>query len=310
MHVYISAQEEAQLCESAFCWLLSQAKQVQVIRFLFCGRHNYSRSSSQDLSGAEGPCAAQLLYADAAQLSCFPDPAQLTQLQHLVLDLRSPDFAAVSASLPAMAQLHTLSLSSEHSAREVTGLRLHLLQLLHLRSIQLLDLVPDSISLRDSCHLHLTLCCTWNAHHTVWDSVLPCLRSVRMAVASHTCTTLPPILAQAQNLARASLQLLGLGTADNPLLLGGALALVEDLSLSCKDLHALVPPRIAWQNAQLQADNVLNISFACVAAFAAAAPAFCFNYRALQVGRAPTMHCCLSLLATPLPARQLSLARL
>ena len=31
VHVYISAQEEARLCESAFCWLLTQAKQVQVI---------------------------------------------------------------------------------------------------------------------------------------------------------------------------------------------------------------------------------------------------------------------------------------
>ena len=69
-----------------------------------------------------------------------------------------------------------------------------------------------------------------------------------------------------------------------PLALGGTLALVKDLHLRAKDLHATVPARVAWQSVCLQADSVLSMSFACLAAFAAAAPVFCFSYRALEVG--------------------------
>ena len=71
----------------------------------------------------------------------------------------------------------------------------------------------------------------------MWEGVLRHLRSVRMAVANHTCTTLPPILARAPNLCRASLQLAGVGTA-------GALRCTPALPVLSACAHAPRPPSV------------------------------------------------------------------
>ena len=211
-----------------------------------------------------------------------------------MLDIPDVDCTALSSTLSVLEQLQTLWLYSHRwqlptAAAErpaVPAGTLQLKALLGLRTLGLDGLVPDSIQLNaSSCELHLTQVGLHNIRHTVWDTILPHVRSVTLRDDSDgegVLTSLPSVLRNACNLMRADMYVRGLGTCGAPLLLDGALARVVDLCVFCTgDLHATVPADVAWRHVSLAALNTLTLRFGDLPSFADGAPAFCFNYRHL-----------------------------
>ena len=160
---------------------------------------------------------------------------------------------------------------------------LHLTGLQNLESVALVGIVPASIQLTQSCELHVVQFSKWGAEHTVWDTVLPNVRSVLLRANGQDFTALPNNLHEASNLMSAKVISHYFGTAAAPLQLHGALEHVEELSMRCVDLHATVPTDVAWRNIDLKALHVLNIRFENISSFVEGNPAFCFRYFHLQV---------------------------
>ena len=216
-------------------------------------------------------------------------------IRHLVLTSLTADFTLLSAGLAALAQLQTLSLSTGADATwwQITQLpkagrlHLHLAPLQHLCSVHLTvtDIMPDSITLRDSCDLHLTLFEKWSAVHAVWDNVLPSLRSVRLSCRHYSCRALPSILSLADNLVTAELHLNSFGTRQALLRLSGAIAHVKELYLCCSNgLHAIMPALVSWQKVTLAGTQPCSLTFESAETFAATVPASCFFFPSERVG--------------------------
>ena len=223
----------------------------------------------------------QVLSADVVRLSGF---VCVRGIKHLVLMVPHPHFGHLSSALSGLEQLKTLRLADATGGDKAPP-RSGALQLLahrSLRSLSLRNAVPESISCNDSCEVHVELEVGRSTQHPVWDTVLTSLRSVTLYGRSPALEALPSILLNASNLTRARVAVTQWGTATAPLLLGGALAHVEELVLRNLELHAIVPAHVSWRNVYMAATH-LNLRFEAVATFGEAIPAFCFRYNNLQV---------------------------
>ena len=202
-------------------------------------------------------------------------------IKHLDLMMSDPDCDRLSSAVSGLEQLETLCLIDLGRASEACG-ALQLSALCNLQRLKLKYIVPESISCSDSCELHVDLDVGWSLRHPVWDTVLPRLRSVTINSYSRKLAVLPSILLKAGNLFKADVRVQRCGKATAPVLLGGSLAHVDDLVLSCVELHAVVPAHVTWCNVYLAATH-LNLRFEAVAPFGEVIPAFCFLFKELQV---------------------------
>ena len=265
------ASQKPAACDIASSWLLTQARNIKVMRHAFSNQLNMQ-------SGARWQICAplQVLYANVARLDTL---GRARGIRHLMLDIPDVECTALSSTLSVLGQLQTLWLSSHQWKPPTAGRTLQLKALLGLKSLALDGLVPDSIHLNGSCELHVSQWGLVNISHTVWDTVLPHLRSVTLRDDGYEMTSLPSILRNASNLTRAAIHVRDVGTSGAPLLLDGALAGVVDLSVLCTGgLHAVVPADVTWRHVSLNAFNTLALRFEDLLSFAEGAPAFCFSW--------------------------------
>ena len=223
-----------------------------------------------------------MLFASGAHISSF---GAARGIKHLVLKMRDPHCGYLSSAMSVLEQLETLWLA-DATGRKVqqqqTSGGLQLSALRNLRSTMLESIVPESISCSNSCELHVDLEGVWSMEHPIWDTVLSHLRSVTLRGRSCDMVALPSILLKAGNLTRVNVMLKQCGTASAPLLLGGSLAHVEELVLDCVELHVVVPAHVTWRNIWVTTAH-LNLRFEAVAFFGEAIPAFCIEFKTLQV---------------------------
>ena len=223
----------------------------------------------------------QVLSADVVRLDSF---GAARGIRHLMLELLELDCSRLSSSLAVLEQLQTLCVSVVLKPERHTAGAVELTALEALRSVRLVELLPDSIKLGDGCELHLvTHSDGLKIDHPVWDTVLPHLRSVLLDDNGHALMGMPSVFSKAENLVKATLWVYHIGTASVPVELHGALACVEELDVQCINLHAIVPSNVTWRNINLMARNVLDLRFEAVLSFAEAIPAFCFRYHSLEV---------------------------
>ena len=215
-------------------------------------------------------------------------------IRHLELQNAHMDCRCLSSALSVLKHLQTLCLVHAGEPVQQTSGALHVADLEHLHGMTLDQVVPDSISLSAACELHLKLHCPWSAQHTVWDTVLPYLRSVVLWLSAHDLEALPSMLLNQGSLRKAVLVVGTFGTAASPLQLHGALAQLQELRVHATHLHAIVPTDVGWRNVTLAADNVLDLRFADIVSFAVNVPAFYFRYSHLQVMFCPPAQPCLS----------------
>ena len=123
----------------------------------------------------------------------------------------------------------------------------------------------------------------WSAEHTVWNTVLPSLRSVVLLIKDQSLSALPSCLLDAGSLALVIVEAACLGTAAVPLQLDRALAHVEELTVFCDSLHAIVPAEVAWRRVDLVARDRLDLRFEALSSFAEAVPDFYLRFHSLQV---------------------------
>ena len=219
-----------------------------------------------------------------AKVDCLSGLVYARGIKHLALRLmmQKPNCGHLSSAMSGLVQLETLWLGGSWDVPDASG-ALQLSSLCSLRSLALTSIMPESISCNDSCELHVEVDVD-SVKHPVWDTVLPCLRSLTLFgnCVNRELLAMPSILLEAGNLTRAVVDINQCGTATAPLLLGGSLAHVEELVLDCMELHAVVPARVTWRNVYVAATH-LNLRFEAVAPFGEAIPAFCFRFKELQV---------------------------
>ena len=223
----------------------------------------------------------QVLCADVVRLNSF---GAARGIKHLMLEVPKIDCAPLSSSLAVLKQLQTLWVSvGDMPERQKSHGALQLTALQALRTVALDGLVPSSIRLDDKCELHVSHCSGWSVERAVWHTVVPHLCSVVITDSNLKLMALPSTLFRADRLVKASLSVENLGTAAAPVQLHCALARVEELAIHCMDLHAIVPPNVAWRSINLTARNVLDLRFEAVLSFSETTPAFSFRYLSLQV---------------------------
>ena len=111
----------------------------------------------------------QVLSADVVRINSF---GAARGIKHLMLELLQLDCSRLSLSLAVLEQLQTLCVSVLKRPERQTAGALELTELQALRSVRLVELLPESIELGDSCELHVV---THNdclkIEHPVWDTV-------------------------------------------------------------------------------------------------------------------------------------------
>ena len=214
-----------------------------------------------------------------ANVVCLDTFGRARGIRHLILRIPGVDCTRITSTVSALKQLQTMWLADTNSRVRTSGI-LQLDALSSLQSLALDGVVPDSIHLHASCKLHLRFD-QWGIIQTVWDTVLPNLRSVKLSDSSCVIRSLPSMLRKADNLVRAAVLCKQFGSESAPLLLHGALAGVRALVVHSTDLHVVVPPNVLWRHVSLEAKRMLGLRFESLPSFVEHIPSFCFRCRYL-----------------------------